>query len=65
MAAQLQWVTAVTVQMMAGWWCNHNEQWWGQWATAGVTMGEGNCDSTIAKENNGGGAMDGGMAVQL
>ncbi len=31
---------------------------------AGVTMGDGYCGSTIAKGNNGGGAMDGGMVVQ-
>ncbi len=29
----------------------------------GVTMGDGNCGGMIAKGNNGGSAMDDGMAV--
>ncbi len=41
-----------------------NEQWWGQWVTVGVTMGDGDCGGTIAMGHNGGSAIDGEKAVQ-
>ncbi len=65
MAAQLWWGTVATAQWMAGWPRNCNKQWWRRWATAVVTMGDGNCGDMIAMGHNGGGAMDSGMAVQL
>jgi hypothetical protein len=38
-------------------------QWWQQWATAGVTMGDSNSGGTIPVAINGGGAMDGRTAA--
>jgi hypothetical protein len=55
---------AATVQWTAEWPRNCDKQWWWQWATAVVTMGDGDCGGTIAMGHNGGGAMDGGMVVQ-
>jgi hypothetical protein len=60
---QLQWSMVAIAQWMAGWQRNHDEQWWRRWAMPGVTMGDGNCGGMIAKGNNGGSAMDDGMAV--
>jgi hypothetical protein len=65
MAVQLQWGTAATVQWAAGQQRNCDGQWWRQWVTAGVAMGDGNSGSTIAMGDNGGGAMDWRKAVQL
>jgi hypothetical protein len=62
MAEQSQWVTTATAQWTAGWRRDRDEQ--RRWATAGVTIGDGNCGDTIAMGYNGGGAMAGRTAVQ-
>jgi hypothetical protein len=63
MAVQLQWVTVATVQLMVGWPRNRDGQRWQQWATAGVTVGDGDSDGTIPTGINGGGAIDGRTAA--
>ncbi len=65
MAAKLQWTMAATAQWMAKWWLDCDGWWWRRWVTEGVTMGDGNGGSKIVIGDNGGGAMDGGMAMQL
>ncbi len=64
MVEQSQWVTAATVQWTSGWQRDCDEQRWQQWATAGVTIGDGDWGSTIAMGHNGDGAMAGRTAVQ-
>jgi hypothetical protein len=64
MAAQSQWVIAGTAQRIAGWRCNHDDQQWQQWVTTDVARGDGDCGGLIMEGNKGGGAMDGGMALQ-
>jgi hypothetical protein len=63
MAAKFQWVIAVTVQWTVGWQRNQDGQRWQQYATASVTVGDGNSGGTIPMGINGGGAMDGRTAA--
>jgi hypothetical protein len=55
---------AASAQWTVGWQRNCDGQQWRQWATASVTMGVGNGSGMIAMGDNGGGAIEGGMAVQ-
>ncbi len=64
MAEQSRWAMAVTAQWMAGWRHDRDEQRWRQWATAGVTIGDGDRGDRIAMGHNGGGAMAGWTAMQ-
>ncbi len=62
---ELQWAMAARAQWTAGWRHDHDGQWWRQWTTENVAIGDGNSGGTIAMGNNSGGAMDGRKAAQL
>ncbi len=47
MAEQSRWATVATAQWTAGWRCDRDEQRCRRWATAGVTIGDGDCGDMI------------------
>jgi hypothetical protein len=59
-----RWHDGSAIVVGNGWPCNCDEQQWQQWATVVVTMEDSNCGGTIVMSHNGGGAIDGGRAVQ-